>query len=100
MVDAVHKRTPERAGIDLSELRSALRIQEPELLEWLVADLSAGDFAIVGHPHFVGNVAFGELLFGFSNERNLGNCVDTVRIACRVGFHGKPKGTRRGDATL
>jgi selenocysteine-specific elongation factor len=44
LIDAVHKHTPERAGIDLSELRSALRIQEPELLEWLVADLSAGDF--------------------------------------------------------
>jgi selenocysteine-specific elongation factor len=44
LIDAAHKRTPERAGIDLSKLRSALRIQEPELLEWLVSDLSAGDF--------------------------------------------------------
>ena len=44
LIDAAHKQTPERAGLDLTELRSALRIQEPELLEWLVADLSAGDF--------------------------------------------------------
>jgi selenocysteine-specific elongation factor len=44
MIDAAHKLTPERAGLDLSELRSALRIQEPELLESLLADLSASDF--------------------------------------------------------
>jgi selenocysteine-specific elongation factor len=44
LIDAAHKQTPERGGVDLSELRRALRIQEPELLESLVADLSAGDF--------------------------------------------------------
>ena len=44
LIDAAHKETPERAGLDLSELRSAMRIQEPELLESLVADLCGGDF--------------------------------------------------------
>src|SRR4029077_17660349 len=44
LIDAAHKETPERAGIDLGELRSALRIQEPEMLESLVTDLSEGDF--------------------------------------------------------
>ena len=44
LIDAAHKQNPERAGLDLSELRSALRIQEPELLESLLADLSASDF--------------------------------------------------------
>jgi selenocysteine-specific elongation factor len=44
LIDAAHKKTPERAGIDLGELRSALRIQEPEVLESLVADLCEGDF--------------------------------------------------------
>lgn len=48
LIDAVHKQTPERAGIDLSELRSALRIQEAELVESLVADLSTGDFVRKG----------------------------------------------------
>jgi selenocysteine-specific elongation factor len=44
LIDAAHKQSPERAGIDLSELRSALRIQDPELLESLLADLSESDF--------------------------------------------------------
>jgi selenocysteine-specific elongation factor len=44
LIDAAHKQSPERGGVDLSELRSALRIQEPQLLESLVADLSAADF--------------------------------------------------------
>jgi selenocysteine-specific elongation factor len=48
LIDAAHKQSPGRAGIDLSELRSALRIQEPELLEGLVADLAASDFARKG----------------------------------------------------
>jgi selenocysteine-specific elongation factor len=48
LIDATHKQSPGRAGIDLSELRSALRIQEPELLEWLVVDLSASDFVRKG----------------------------------------------------
>ena len=44
LIDAAHKQSPQRVGIDLSELRSALRIQEPQLLESLVADLSEADF--------------------------------------------------------
>ena len=48
MIEAAHKESPERAGIDLGELRSALRIQEPEVLESLVADLCEGDFVRKG----------------------------------------------------
>jgi len=48
LIDAAHKQTPERAGIDLSELRSALRIQDAEVLESLVADLCKGDFVRKG----------------------------------------------------
>ncbi|MFL6504382.1 MAG: selenocysteine-specific translation elongation factor [Candidatus Udaeobacter sp.] len=44
LIDAAHKESPERAGIDLGELRSALRIQESEVLESLVADLCNSDF--------------------------------------------------------
>jgi len=44
LIDAAHKETPDRAGINLGELRAALRIQEPEMLESLVADLCGGDF--------------------------------------------------------
>ena len=48
LIDAAHKQTPERAGIDLSELRSVLRIQDAEVLESLVADLCKGDFVRKG----------------------------------------------------
>jgi selenocysteine-specific elongation factor len=48
LIDAAHKQTPERAGIDLSELRSALHIQDAEVLESLVADLCKGDFVRKG----------------------------------------------------
>jgi selenocysteine-specific elongation factor len=44
LIDAAHKRSPEQTGIDLSELRSGLRIQETELLESLLADLCEQDF--------------------------------------------------------
>ena len=47
-IDAMHKATPARAGVDLSELRSSLGIQEPELLESLVAHLCASDFVRKG----------------------------------------------------
>ena len=47
-IDAVHKESPERAGVDLAKLSSALRIQEPELLESLVTDLCKGDFLCRG----------------------------------------------------
>src|SRR5206468_4203615 len=43
-IDATHKEFPERAGTDLVEVRAALRIQEPEVLESLVAHLCEGDF--------------------------------------------------------
>ena len=48
LIDAAHEETPERTGIDLGELRSALRIQEAEVLESLVEDLCKGDFVRKG----------------------------------------------------
>ncbi|PYL11108.1 MAG: hypothetical protein DMF48_08590 [Verrucomicrobia bacterium] len=48
LIDGAHKATPERAGIDLGELRSALRIQDPEVFESLVADLCQRNFVRKG----------------------------------------------------
>jgi selenocysteine-specific elongation factor len=48
LIDAAHKENPERGGIDVGELRSALRTQDPELFESLVADLCEGDFVHKG----------------------------------------------------
>jgi selenocysteine-specific elongation factor len=47
-IDEVHKENPERAGIDLGNLRSALRIQQPDVLEALVGDLCDGGFVRKG----------------------------------------------------
>ena len=44
LIDAVHKQSPERAGVDLGELRSTLRIQDTEVFESLMADLCERDF--------------------------------------------------------
>jgi selenocysteine-specific elongation factor len=48
LIDDAHKRNPERAGADVSDLRSALRIGEADLLEALLADLCDGDFVRKG----------------------------------------------------
>jgi selenocysteine-specific elongation factor len=48
LIDAAHKETPERTGLDLAELSRAMRIQEPEVFESLVADLCKGDFVRKG----------------------------------------------------
>jgi selenocysteine-specific elongation factor len=44
LIDDVHKRNPERVGLDLSTLRRALRDQSPAVFETLIADLCASDF--------------------------------------------------------
>jgi len=44
LIDDGHKRNPERAGLDLNELRAALRNQPPDIFEAIISDLCAGDF--------------------------------------------------------
>ena len=48
LIHAAHKENPERGGIDVGELRSALRIQDLELFESLVADLCEINFVRKG----------------------------------------------------
>jgi selenocysteine-specific elongation factor len=48
LIDEAHKQNPERAGLDLNELRSRLRIQESDVFEALTLDLCAGDFVRKG----------------------------------------------------
>jgi selenocysteine-specific elongation factor len=44
LIDEAHRQRPDRAGIGLNDLRSALRIQQPEIIEALLAELCNGDF--------------------------------------------------------
>src|ERR1017187_4534688 len=48
------------------------------------ANLATGNFAIVGHADFVGNVFVGQLLFSLSDEADLGNGVDAVWIEAGI----------------
>jgi selenocysteine-specific elongation factor len=48
LIDAAHTKSPERAGIDLAELSSALQVHQPELLEALMLDLCENDFVRAG----------------------------------------------------
>jgi selenocysteine-specific elongation factor len=48
LIDAAHKRSPERTGLDLNELRAALRDQRPDIFEAIISDLCAGDFVRKG----------------------------------------------------
>jgi selenocysteine-specific elongation factor len=44
LIDDAHQRNPERTGLDLSDLRAALRDQPPDLFEALISDLCRKDF--------------------------------------------------------
>jgi selenocysteine-specific elongation factor len=48
LIDEAHKCNPERAGLDLNELRSTLRVQESNVFEALIADLCVKDFVRKG----------------------------------------------------
>jgi selenocysteine-specific elongation factor len=45
LIDGGHKRNPERGGLDLNELRTALRGEPSDVFEALISDLCAADFA-------------------------------------------------------
>jgi selenocysteine-specific elongation factor len=78
-IDAAHKEFPERAGIDLGELRAALRIQEPELLESLAADLCEVDF-----------VRKGSAIARTSHRRTLPVYLQPVEKRIREALTGQP----------
>jgi selenocysteine-specific elongation factor len=48
LIDAAHKRNPERTGLDLNELRAELRDQPPDVFEALISDLCADNFVRKG----------------------------------------------------
>src|SRR4029077_6040256 len=48
LIDAAHKRNPERPGLDLNELRAPLRGLSVEPFAALITDLCAGDFVRTG----------------------------------------------------
>jgi selenocysteine-specific elongation factor len=79
LIDTAHKESPERGGIDLGELRSALRIQEPELFESLVSDLCDGNF-----------VRKGSIIARASHRPTLPVHLQPVEKRIREALIGKP----------
>jgi selenocysteine-specific elongation factor len=79
LIDAAHTKFPERAGIDLGELRPALGIQESEELESLVADLCKGDF-----------VRKGSIIARTSHRPTLPVHVQPVEKRIREALTGQP----------
>lgn len=79
LIDAVHKHSPERAGIDLAELSSALQIHQPELLESLILDLCEHDF-----------VRAGSVVARASHEPTLPAAIQPVEKRIREALTEKP----------
>ena len=48
LIDEAHNQNPQRAGVDLNEMRSALGIKDPQMLEALIVDLCKRDFTRKG----------------------------------------------------
>src|SRR5271156_6316640 len=66
----------------------------------MTGDLAPSDLAVVGDTYFVRHIRVGELFFRLSDERNLRNGVDAIRIAGGIAFYVQAKRTARGNAPL
>src|SRR5579862_6625109 len=63
-------------------------------------DLAASDLAVVRHADFVRNVLISELFFSLADKRDLGDGINSVRIAGRVGLNDFAERACGGDAAL
>ncbi len=48
LIDEAHRQKPQQAGLELTELRSRMGIQAPNVFEAVIEDLCAGDFVRAG----------------------------------------------------
>ena len=79
LIDAAHKASPERGGAELNELRSALRIQDFELFESVIADLCERDF-----------VRKGSVIARISHRPTLPSHVQPLEKRIREALNGQP----------
>jgi selenocysteine-specific elongation factor len=79
LIDAAHEKFADRAGIDLGELRSALSVQQAEMLESLVADLCKGDF-----------IRKGSVIARTSHRPTLPLHLEAVEKRIREALNGQP----------
>jgi hypothetical protein len=86
--------------VDAEEMLGVGIEKDFEATGGVAANLSASDFAKIGHAHFVGNALVGELLLGFADEGNFGDGVNAVGIIGAVGIDGHAECFGGGDAAL
>lgn len=79
LIDEEHKCNPERAGLDLNELRSTLRVQESNVFEPLIADLCVKDF-----------IRKGSAIARISHRPLLPADLEPVERKIRESLSGKP----------
>jgi selenocysteine-specific elongation factor len=79
LIDEAHKGNPERAGLDLNELRSTLRVQESNVFEALIADLCVRGF-----------VRKGSAIARISHRQLLPAELQAVERKIREALSGKP----------
>lgn len=79
LIDQAHKQNPERAGVDLNALRSALRIEETDVFEAFAADLCADDF-----------VRKGSVIARMSHRASLPAALQSVEKRIREVLSKKP----------
>jgi selenocysteine-specific elongation factor len=79
LIDEAHKGNPERAGLDLNELRSTLRVQESNVFEALMADLCVKDF-----------IRKGSAIARISHRSLLPAKLQPVERKIREALSGKP----------
>jgi selenocysteine-specific elongation factor len=79
LIDDAHKINPERAGLDLNELRTALPDQPPEVFAALLSDLCATDF-----------VRRGSAIARISHRPALPSSLQPVAMKIREALSAKP----------
>jgi len=79
LIDDAHKRNPQRAGLDLNELRTAFRDQSPDVFEALIVDLCATDF-----------VRKGSAIARISHRRALPSNLHPIAMKIREALSQKP----------
>src|SRR5579864_6809729 len=71
-------------NVDSEQLLGLAMKDELQTAGGIAANLAARDFAIIRDADLVGDIFVCELFFGFADEGNLGNGINSVRIISRV----------------
>src|SRR6202021_4161012 len=67
----------------------------------VTSDLAAGNLTVVGDADLVRHIFIGKLLLGLADERDLRDCIDSIRVVARIGYQAViPEGAGNGIPAL